>query len=417
MRGSWLIFKKEIYYWTKDRRTLLWTLFFPIIFYPPVFGVMTKMGMREGTRLTKTSTLVLLEDPANILSATLFEEGTGFNRVSVPPDNIPEALSKEQIHLSIIVAKEANTSRKLRKPVEIQITYDPSKAISSQGFSKIKTFLKVNDDAIVSTRLNELRISPEILVPTRINTVKTTGANEQIGKGIGMFLPYFLLISMFGGAVQFGADITAGEKERGTLISLLTTRLTRLEIMQGKMFAIFTVALLGLVMNLVGLALGAFTAGYIVLSNQVAKAQILASNVRQSLPSGMDNIDFQSILNPQVILIILSLMIPMGLFFSAIILTVGAQSKSVKEANVAIIPGFVVLIFVGVASFAPGVEKLGLLPFIPIMNITVVIKKLFTNQFVVWEYLIAFLMTSVLCWLMVTLSGRLLSRESALFKS
>ena len=53
MKGSWLVLKKEMYYWTKDRRTLFLTLFFPLILYPLLFGIMTKMGMKDSQIIMK----------------------------------------------------------------------------------------------------------------------------------------------------------------------------------------------------------------------------------------------------------------------------------------------------------------------------------------------------------------------------
>jgi len=415
MKGSWLVLKKEMYYWTKDRRTLFLTLFFPLILYPLLFGIMTKMGMKDSQRLNTTVTQVSMEDPANILSPTLFREGSGFERFTGPNVNIPLALSQEEFHLFIKVPHDANLNVKSQKPIALEITYDPSKDVSKKGFSRIQKFIKDNDALI--ERLSELKISPEILEPTRISVIKTTGANEEIGKLIGLFLPYFLLISMYAGAMQFGADITAGEKERGTLLSLLTTRLSRLEIMQGKMLAIFCVSILGIAINLLAIGLGGFTAGNLVLSDRVEQAKGLATSLGSSMPPNSVNIDLQSILTPQAILLTLGLLIPLGLLFSAIILTIGAQSKSVREANVAMMPGIFVVVAIGVFSLAPGIEKLAYLPFVPLMNITVVIRKLFAGQFVMWEYLITLLMTLLLTWFTVALSGRLLNRENALFKS
>ncbi|MFM8430233.1 MAG: ABC transporter permease, partial [Holophagaceae bacterium] len=216
-------------------------------------------------------------------------------------------------------------------------------------------------------RLNELRLTSDILEPTRISIIKTTGANEEIGKLIGLFLPYFLLISMYAGAMQFGADITAGEKERGTLLSLLTTRLSRLQIMQGKMLAIFCVSILGIAMNLIAIGLGGFTAGNLALYDRVEKTKAMAISMGSPTPPA---IDLQSILTPQAILLTLGLLIPLGLLFSAIILTIGAQSKSVREANVAMVPGIFIVLAIGVFSLSPGIEKLTYLPFVPLMNIT-----------------------------------------------
>lgn len=414
MKGAWLVLKKEMLYWTKDRRTLFLTLFFPLILYPLLFGIMTKMSLNDSRRLSTSVTRVAIDDPRNILSSILFREGSGFEKFTESLENIPLALSQEKIHLSIKVPQDAKDYVASQKPIDLQITYDPSRDMSEKGFLKIQKFIKDNDAMIVVGRLNELRLTSDILEPTRISIIKTTGANEEIGKLIGLFLPYFLLISMYAGAMQFGADITAGEKERGTLLSLLTTRLSRLQIMQGKMLAIFCVSILGIAMNLIAIGLGGFTAGNLALYDRVEKTKAMAISMGSPTPPA---IDLQSILTPQAILLTLGLLIPLGLLFSAIILTIGAQSKSVREANVAMVPGIFIVLAIGVFSLSPGIEKLTYLPFVPLMNITVVIRKLFTGQFVAWEYLITLLMTLLLSWFTVALSGRLLSRENALFKS
>lgn len=414
MKGAWLVLKKEMLYWTKDRRTLFLTLFFPLILYPLLFGIMTKMSLNDSRRLSTSVTRVAIDDPRNILSSILFREGSGFEKFTESLENIPLALSQEKIHLSIKVPQDAKDYVASQKPIDLQITYDPSRDMSKKGFLKIQKFIKDNDAMIVVGRLNELRLTSDILEPTRISIIKTTGANEEIGKLIGLFLPYFLLISMYAGAMQFGADITAGEKERGTLLSLLTTRLSRLQIMQGKMLAIFCVSILGIAMNLIAIGLGGFTAGNLALYDRVEKTKAMAISMGSPTPP---TIDLQSILTPQAILLTLGLLIPLGLLFSAIILTIGAQSKSVREANVAMVPGIFIVLAIGVFSLSPGIEKLTYLPFVPLMNITVVIRKLFTGQFVAWEYLITLLMTLLLSWFTVALSGRLLSRENALFKS
>ncbi|MEZ0120033.1 MAG: hypothetical protein SGVNAXEH_000154 [Holophagaceae bacterium] len=414
MKGAWLVLKKEMLYWTKDRRTLFLTLFFPLILYPLLFGIMTKMSLNDSRRLSTSVTRVAIDDPRNILSSILFREGSGFEKFTESLENIPLALSQEKIHLSIKVPQDAKDYVASQKPIDLQITYDPSRDMSEKGFLKIQKFIKDNDAMIVVGRLNELRLTSDILEPTRISIIKTTGANEEIGKLIGLFLPYFLLISMYAGAMQFGADITAGEKERGTLLSLLTTRLSRLQIMQGKMLAIFCVSILGIAMNLIAIGLGGFTAGNLALYDRVEKTKAMAISMGSPTPP---TIDLQSILTPQAILLTLGLLIPLGLLFSAIILTIGAQSKSVREANVAMVPGIFIVLAIGVFSLSPGIEKLTYLPFVPLMNITVVIRKLFTGQFVAWEYLITLLMTLLLSWFTVALSGRLLSRENALFKS
>jgi len=80
-------------------------------------------------------------------------------------------------------------------------------------------------------------------------------------------------------------------------------------------------------------------------------------------------------------------------------------------------PIMLVVLFLAVFSMSPGIEKMGILPYIPIVNISLVIRKLFAQQASTLEYAVAFLMTVGMAALMAYLSTKLLSRESAIFKS
>ena len=62
------------------------------------------------------------------------------------------------------------------------------------------------------------------------------------GKALGMMLPYFITILLFAGAMGIGTDMIAGEKERGTMASLLVTPVKRKSIVLGKVFALMTIS-------------------------------------------------------------------------------------------------------------------------------------------------------------------------------
>ena len=76
---------------------------------------------------------------------------------------------------------------------------------------------------------------------------------HNIDEILGSFLPYLLLLMMFSGSMQPGIYVTAGEKERGTLQSLLSTRLPRNQIILGKLFYVFAMGILAAVLNLLSM--------------------------------------------------------------------------------------------------------------------------------------------------------------------
>ena len=110
------------------------------------------------------------------------------------------------------------------------------------------------------------------------------------------------------------------------------------------------------------------------------------------------------------------LIVPLGLFFANFIILAGIQAKNTVEAGTALTPGVFVLIFLGVFSMAPGIEKMAFLPYVPVLNVSLAIRKLFSQQANPWEYMVALVMTIGLAGLMTWLSTRMLNRESAIFK-
>jgi len=119
---------------------------------------------------------------------------------------------------------------------------------------------------------------------------------------------------------------------------------------------------------------------------------------------------------PQVLGLTFLLMVPLGLFFANFILLGGIQARNTLEASTALTPGIFVVLLLGVFSMAPGIEKLRCLPYVPVLNVSLAIRKLFSQQANPLEYLVALVMTVALAGCMTWISVRMLNRESALFR-
>jgi hypothetical protein len=111
------------------------------------------------------------------------------------------------------------------------------------------------------------------------------------------------------------------------------------------------------------------------------------------------------------------IMVPLGLFFANFILLMGIQAKNTIEAGSAITPGIFLVVFLGVFTMAPGVDKMAFLSYVPVVNVCLALRKLFSQQFSWMEYLVAFAMTVGLAGLMTLVSTRVLNQEKALFKA
>jgi sodium transport system permease protein len=226
---------------------------------------------------------------------------------------------------------------------------------------------------------------------------------RAISRFLGYMLPYILMITMYAGAMQHGAYMSAGERERGTLMSLLATRLPRHDIILGKQLALFVLSIGTALINIIGVTFGMSRLAEASTTPAVANASQVAK--------------LGGLIDAKVLLLTLLILIPLGLFFTAVVMLVGVQSKNTREASTALMPGIFIVIMLGVFSSAPGIEKMAFLPWVPVLNVSLAIRKLFAHQSVVSEYLLALSMTVALAATATALATRLLNRESALFKA
>jgi ABC-type Na+ efflux pump permease subunit len=119
--------------------------------------------------------------------------------------------------------------------------------------------------------------------------------------------------------------------------------------------------------------------------------------------------------HPGVLLLCFVLLVPLALLFASFILFMGIRARNTAEAGTSLMPGLFLIVTLGAFSLAPGIERITYLPYVPILNVSLTIRKLFSQQGDIPEFLIAFLMTAGLSLLMTWAAARLLDRESAIF--
>jgi sodium transport system permease protein len=203
------------------------------------------------------------------------------------------------------------------------------------------------------------------------------------------------MIMMYTGSMHHGIYATAGEKERHTLLSLMATRLPRNQIILGKLLYIFCMGIIAALLNLLSMGIS---------------IPMIGGGSTNSLQA------LTAIINPMTLGLTFLIMVPLGLFFANFILLMGIQARNTIEAGSAITPGIFLVVFLGMFTMAPGVDKMAFLSYVPVVNVCLALRKLFSQQANWTEYLVAFVMTVGLAALMTLVSTRLLNREKALFK-
>jgi sodium transport system permease protein len=395
MRGALLIAKKEFLELSKDKKTLFFAFVLPFLLYPAIFGMMAKMGKRDEVQNQNKASRVYVSDPSGSLDGLLASGAGHFLRVARPEGDLKQAIRDQKLELALEAAPDAAAALLKHETFTLTAITDESERASEVALKRLKDALATQERTWVQGRLLSLGASAQLAEPVKLEVRNAADTGLEIGKAMGKFLPYLLMIMMYSGSMQHGIYTTAGEKERHTLLSLMATRLPRNQIILGKLLYIFCMGVIAALLNLLSMGLSMAAIG----GGSTGSMQAMAA-----------------IVNPMTLGLTFMIMVPLGLFFSNFILLMGIQAKNTIEAGSAITPGIFLVVFLGVFTMAPGVDKMAFLSYVPVVNVCVALRKLFSQQFSWLEYLVAFTMTVGLAGLMTLVSTRVLNQEKALFK-
>ena len=322
MRGALLILKKEFKELSKDRRTLFFTFLLPLILYPLIFGMTSGLGDSDAAHRARRPSRVWLQDPSGVLAPALRADARQFELVPRPAGDLRQAIRDQKLELALELDDQSAARLARAETLTVKAVVDTSDESSRQALERLKALLKRQETEWVQARLKALGAPPQLAVPDRLETVDAGDLGLYAGKMVGSFLPYLLMLMMYAGAMQHGIYATAGEKERGTLLGLLATRLPRNQIILGKLMYIFSIGILSALINL--------------LSMGVSVARLVATGG----PAGAATASGVSALaTPSTLGLTFLLMVPLGLFFANFILLGGLQARNTLEASSALTPG------------------------------------------------------------------------------
>ena len=210
-------------------------------------------------------------------------------------------------------------------------------------------------------------------------------------------LPYIFVIFSFIGCMYPSIDLFTNEKERGTLETILTTPVKRIEILFGKMIVVALIGFISAILSMMGLSFGL---------KQLAAT--LPPDVLGSL---------SSFVQPSNILLLLGMLLPLIVFFAGILTLITTYAKSYKEAQSIISPMMVLIIMPAVIGLIPGIELTSLTAIIPITNISLATKEIIagTMNFGLYALVVGSLL--VYAVLGVLVSVKWFSNESNIVKA
>ena len=266
--------------------------------------------------------------------------------------------------------------------------------------SKLEKFFTKLRESTVKKRLEARSLPATLVTPFEVKTENVAPPEKVSGAVIGGILPYFIIILCLTGAMYPAIDLTAGEKERGTIETILTSPVPRTDIVLGKFMMVLTAALCTAVLAIISMS----------TSFMVAKKMLAAAMAGKDNPLNF-TIGFQAIV--AVFLMVL----PLAVLFSAGLLAIALMAKSYKEAQSYIAPLMIVVIMPAVAGMMPGVEFNARMAMIPILSTSLVCKEIVAGTYH-WNYIaIIFASTCVYAAAALFVAVSLFKREDVLFRT
>ncbi|MEA2071307.1 MAG: ABC transporter permease [Asgard group archaeon] len=389
-KDALIIFKKELKNLFKDFRTIFAIFILPMILMPAIFiaiGYTTTAQQKEAVETVYNIKFVNLNDEEfkNILSQFLdYKEVEG----SVTEENIQNSDNL------IVVEFPENPS--VNSKMNVSIQYNSLKNKSSFAANMVRNALNTYESELANEKLVEHGLTREELDLIAINQVDVAPEESQGTDFLAQMIPYFILIYIMAGSMNIGLDTTAGEKERGSLSSILVNQVSRTSIAMGKVLYVMTAGILTSIMTFIGLIV-AFSFMFRLASDG---GEMPEMNL--------------AVLTPDRLLGLLIAMITVAGLASSIMVLLGSLARNMKEGGGYIMPFYILVIIMGVATMQmEASSNLGMY-LIPFINSVFVMKDFITAQISTVKFLLMLISNVAVITLMIFGIARLYNSEKIL---
>ena len=369
-RAIRIVFGKELRDSLRDRRTIISMIVVPVLAIPLLmFGVGTLM-VKTVTKARQEIPHVMIiggEDSPKVLSA--LRAARSLQIVPATADFTNQIVEK-RVRAVVKLPPDFDAAIARGDKAEVDI-YEYAGEIKS-GFAagNLNAFFQNLRDTTVRERLESRGVPVEVLKPFTIQRQNVAPPAKVAGSLLGGMLPYIIIILCMTGAMYPAIDLTAGEKERGTMETILCCPVGRTELVLGKFLMVLTASVGTVVLSL--LSMGA--------TFQFAK-RVLAGSAPREVLQTVATIDIGGLAG------VFLMLLPVAVMLSAALLMVGLFSKSFREAQSYCGPLMLVVIVPAIAGMLPGMELNASLAVVPLLNVSLVCKEMISGTWH-WNYIL-----------------------------
>jgi sodium transport system permease protein len=427
-RIAWTIFRKELTETLRDRRTLFMMVILPILLYPMMIIAVSWFQTSEAeSREQRVSTVAVWGEapaglarslqvaaritpkpwaavPAGVREALTADPAPVPDALPAPPDRRGDQVGEDVERESPVLAAAREVIGRQEVDAVVVLWGNLSRDVESEGLGSVTVYYdSVRPDSVMARRRVEEALDDyrRALLDSRERArglaVGFTRALEVLprnvapesrrsGEVLGMILPFILVVMSLLGGFYPAIDLTAGEKERGTMQTLMCAPLRPTEIIVGKFFAVWTMALIAALANVVGLAA---TLARIVPGQQLTVA-------------------------PSAYVLTFLMLVPVTFIVAAVFLAVAAFARDFKDGQNFLTPVYMVLAMPAAMTMLPGMRLTAATTFVPVLNVALLIKSLLLREAPAELVFLTLTASAVYAMLAMVLAARVFQQEQVL---
>ena len=386
------IFRKDLVETLRDRRTVVMAFVVPALIYPLLFTLLGSVASDKRGELERTRVRVAAWGPVPSSALRAVEQQARADivdrREQLPANPESEAralVSSKKVHVVLLTP-----SGSAGASIPIRVLSDSTDVDSDAMERRVSRALTDHDAELLRQRMTALGQDAAAAKPLDVHEDDLADAARRGASLAATLLPYLLLVLVATSGFYAALDLTAGEKERGTLQTLLTAPVRSVEIVAGKYLAVLALTLAATVCNLGSIAL--------TLSRATAAIDRAA---RFSLGLSSAAAIFFTVL-------------PAALLIVAILMAVGVLARSYREGQSYLMPILILVILAGFASFLPGAELTAGTSLIPLLNVTLLVHDLLVGKAGPTQVMVVWAVSLAWAVLGIVLTARVFQTEQVL---
>ncbi len=421
-----VIFRREVLDQLRDRRTLFMVFVFPILLYPLLgYGIIQATAARE-----KKPRIVVVVGAESLPTEQplLNPAGDGFDPqlIDLPQDPSPLLVrpesgqgpwgTPERRELAIrdgtasavmIIPPDLPRQFREKNDVEIPILYRSIDEASQNTYFRLRELLDRWKRGIVDARMKHDNLPEGYAQPIEVKGRDVATVQEVQGNTWSLVFPFLLVMMSLTGAFYPAVDLCAGEKERGTMETLLISPATRAEIVLGKFLTVMLASVMTAVLNLVSMGL----TGIFLAHNKAS----LAMEPTQRAAAAAAGLAPPTLLSA---LWMVLLLIPLAAFFSAVCVALAVLARSMKEGQYYMTPLYLVCLPLIFLTLIPETKLNLFYSLVPVTGVALLLRALIMGDYATGGrfFLPVMVPTVVYAWMALRWAIDQFQREEVLFR-